>query len=187
MRRPPGADSAADSIVLAARPSAVGLARLMVAAAVRRWGLAGIAEESALIVSELVTNAVKATGSVADTLTWDQLRDVGMIKVQVARGDSCLMVEVWDSDPAALPELTDAPGEAESGRGLVLVDALSARWGHYRMRGGKVVWASVDVPPLPVTAAGLPQRARAQVEPYEPSMRYDRELLNRVYDGLRGL
>jgi anti-sigma regulatory factor (Ser/Thr protein kinase) len=174
----PAVDNA-DSIVLAARPNAVGLSRAMVAAAMKRWGLARMTDDAVLIVSELVANAVQATGSVAERLPWEHLRDVGMIKVQIARRNSCVLVEVWDNDPTTPPELRNAPPEAESGRGLMIVDALAARWGHYPSRGGKIVWAQVG--------DGLPQRIRQHIEPYEPAVQWDRNLLNRLSDGLKAL
>lgn len=167
------------SIVLAARPNAVALARTMVTAALRRWGLERLAGDAEMAISELVTNAVQATGSLAERLSWEQLRDVGMIKVQVTRGPSCVLVEVWDSDSATPPELRDAPPEAESGRGLVIVDALAACWGCYPSGGGKVVWAQVG--------EGLPHRARQHAEPYAPAITLDAAVLHRVHDGLKAL
>ncbi len=140
------------SLVTAARPNAAGLARVMVTTALRRWGVERLAEDAAVIVSELVTNAVQATGSTAGRLPWEQLRDVGMIRVQVTRRTTCALIECWDSDPSAPPELTDIPPDAESGRGLAIVDALSERWGFYPSSGGEVVWAQVG--------QGLPQRVR---------------------------
>ncbi len=178
----------ARSVVLAAVPNAVGLSRAMVGTALAQWGLMRIADDAELVVSELVTNAVRAVGSVADRpLSWEELRDVGMIQVRAMAGPSWVIVAVWDSDPAVPQLREDAPDEAESGRGLVIVDALATRWGTYSASGGKVTWARVDAPPLPVTAAGLPQRVRAQVEPYAPAVQWNPDLLNRVYDGLKAL
>ncbi len=74
------------SLVLAVRPNAVGLARTMVTATLRRWGLERLAGDAALITSELVTNVIEATGSVAERLPWDQLKDVGLIEVHITRG-----------------------------------------------------------------------------------------------------
>jgi hypothetical protein len=34
--------------------------------------------------------------------------------------------------------------DTENGRGLLLVDTLSTRWGHFLHHGGKVVWALLD-------------------------------------------
>ena len=48
----------------------------------------------------------------------------------------------WDADPRP-PVRVDAGGDAESGRGLLLVEALSQQWGSYvpAQMGGKAVWA----------------------------------------------
>jgi|SRR5579875_1448130 len=168
-----------DSLVLAARPNAVGLARTMVTAALRRWGLERLVGDAALITSELVTNAIEATGSTAERLPWDQLKDVGLIKVHVTRGGGCVLLEVWDPAPAALPELRDAPADAETGRGLVIVDAIAAVWGYYPAAAGKVVWAQAG--------EGLPQRVRRHAQPYEPAVRLNPALLHRVHDKLKTL
>jgi hypothetical protein len=55
-----------------------------------------------------------------------------------------VVVEVWDSNPQA-PVAKEAALDEESGRGLMLVDALCERWGSEPApgRGGKVVWAEL--------------------------------------------
>ena len=50
------------SVTLAATPEAVGCSRRMVHRALSRWGLAALAEDAELVVSEIVTNSLKATG-----------------------------------------------------------------------------------------------------------------------------
>ena len=53
------------------------------------------------------------------------------------------MVFVWDAGPRPPPR-ADPGADAENGRGLLLVEALSERWGHFgHDGGGKVVWAAV--------------------------------------------
>jgi anti-sigma regulatory factor (Ser/Thr protein kinase) len=84
-----------------------------------------------LLVSELVTNAVRHAGS---TLT-----------VAVAIGRAAVRVEVRDRSPR-LPALRESTGgDDEWGRGLVLVDALASRWGAERLPSGKRVWFELDV------------------------------------------
>ena len=53
-----------------------------------------------------------------------------------------LLVEVWDQAPG-IPVLREAAGDEESGRGLILVNAISEKWGWNPAEGqpGKVVWA----------------------------------------------
>jgi len=110
---------------LPAEPSAVREVRHGVRATLDRWGLAGLADTSELIVSELVTNAVNHAR--------------GPIEVRLLRGRS-LVCEVGDAS-FAIPTLRDPDTGADAGRGLRLVDRLAYRWGHRPTPGGKVVWA----------------------------------------------
>ncbi len=68
--------------------------------------------------------------------TREQVRDVGMLKVRIQHGESLVHIEVWDSDPTAPPKLEEASLEAESGRGLAIVDVLCQNWGSYPLEGG---------------------------------------------------
>lgn len=87
---------------------------------------ADIAETAELIVSELVTNAVKFGGARHILLSLRNFREV-------------LLVEVCDSSSNP-PILSGADGGAESGRGLMLVNALSKEWSYSPLPGGgKVV------------------------------------------------
>jgi hypothetical protein len=55
-----------------------------------------------------------------------------------------VVIFAWDASP--LPPAREEPGgDAENGRGLLLVEAVSERWGHFRYQGGKVVWAALSV------------------------------------------
>ncbi|MEO5680277.1 MAG: ATP-binding protein [Acidimicrobiales bacterium] len=85
-----------------------------------------VVDDLLLLVSELVTNAVVHAGSPpVVSLDADEQR----IKVAVA-----------DRDPGSRPSI-GAPGPgATSGRGVLLVDRLSARWGVEPQSSGKVVW-----------------------------------------------
>jgi anti-sigma regulatory factor (Ser/Thr protein kinase) len=108
-------------------PSAIPCARLHARLVLREWNLREFADDAELIVSELTTNAIRATGQPVALF----LRSDG----------HTLIIEVWDSltkSPRPEPHAIDA----ESGRGLELVSSLSARWGvHHPGSGGKVVWA----------------------------------------------
>jgi anti-sigma regulatory factor (Ser/Thr protein kinase) len=89
-------------------------------------------ETAQLIVSELVTNAARASAS-----------SLGVIALSLRPVMNKLIIEVRDQS-ADLPVLTPANGDSEHGRGLVLVDALSEEWGYAdEPRGGKVVYAIV--------------------------------------------
>ncbi len=118
-------------------PGAVPSARLHARFVVREWGFPAIATDCELLVAELVTNAVThgARGATAADLPPVRLRLTGR-----ARG---VQIEVWDACEE-MPQLrSDPPGEDDlGGRGLLLIAALSSRWGAYRTEGGgKCVFA----------------------------------------------
>ncbi|MET9127139.1 ATP-binding protein [Streptomyces sp. NPDC004528] len=106
------------------------MARDMVRQAVETWGLAGLADSATLVVTELVANAVMHAQ--CDT-----------IRVTVTRvGQQRVRVAVIDRAPASeLPQQTDPL--AEGGRGLFLVEAMSAEWGIDDLGWGKRVWGEV--------------------------------------------
>lgn len=119
---------------LGALPSAVPCARLHARQVAWEWGLAQLGDDLELLVSELMTNAVAAARALEPVRLW-LLSDASQITVLV-----------WDPSPQP-PERTPIDDEAESGRGLLLVEAVSRRWGWYPMRGtaGKVVWALTEM------------------------------------------
>ncbi|MBO0820606.1 MAG: ATP-binding protein [Nocardiopsaceae bacterium] len=114
-------------ILLAADPRAAAEARQQVRATIAVWDLPVDPETASLLVSELITNAVTHDGTGAITMA-----------VRVARGR--LRVDVHDnSAKLPRPEL-DPGGDAETGRGLLLVGTLADEWGYYRTPGGKAVY-----------------------------------------------
>jgi anti-sigma regulatory factor (Ser/Thr protein kinase) len=120
-------------------PTAVPCARLHVRQVLWEWGLGELAEVTELLASELVTNAYKTT--VAQHLSTP-------IRLRLSSNHDHVLIEAWDADPIPPQPRTDdelPPADAESGRGLFLVAALSERWSWYTVRrwGGKVVWAEV--------------------------------------------
>jgi anti-sigma regulatory factor (Ser/Thr protein kinase) len=133
-------------LTLAAHPAAVPGVRQRTCEVVREWDLGELSDTVALLVSELVTNAVRAS---ADDGAPD---DPAEVALTIWRTGGSLGIEVWDDrpDPAALLR-PDA--DTESGRGLLIVEALASRWGQHAVDGGKVVWCELAVAPdaLPVT------------------------------------
>ena len=91
-----------------------------------------------LVVSELVTNAVKHSDS----------RDGGTVTVTLTRAPGRARIEVKDegstgTGPSPVPT-RPAWEPAESGHGLRLIAELSeGRWGHYRHRGARTVWVEI--------------------------------------------
>jgi len=158
----------------------VSAARQHTTATLAAWGLAAVADTAELLASELVTNACRASAGRS-----------AVIAMRLTCTDTDVVVEVWDANQTA--PVRRVPGDdAEGGRGLLLVDTLSARWAFYRPRsGGKVVWCS-----LPLTAPDgvveeradpLPRRP-ASSGPAQPAEVFtDLVVLRRVADGLRAL
>jgi hypothetical protein len=130
-------------LVLGAYPTAPGSARGHARNVLEEWRLGHLADAVLMVVSELVTNAVTATGRVR----WEaELPPVGL---WLLGGAGEVLVLVWDA-VAELPEKRDPGAEDESGRGLGIVDHLSRRqWGAYLPPSpfdGKVTQALVDRP-----------------------------------------
>jgi anti-sigma regulatory factor (Ser/Thr protein kinase) len=91
-----------------------------------------------LLCSELVTNSVQHSGSAVPG---------GVVTVTVVAGEKVVRVEVTDRIGDGLPFLPSAAsagGEAEGGRGIRLVDALSARWGYERGGGLATTWFEIQ-------------------------------------------
>jgi anti-sigma regulatory factor (Ser/Thr protein kinase) len=119
---------------LAPLPGAIPCARLHAVAVLHEWGLRHLAEDAALIVSELVTNAADASAV---------LPDRPPVTLCLLVSEKSLIIEAWDHSPLDLEPREPDPG-AESGRGLTVVAALSRRWGQERTsRTRKVVWAEL--------------------------------------------
>ncbi|WP_351222486.1 ATP-binding protein [Streptomyces sp. NPDC002133] len=118
------------SETLQCEPEAARRARLLVTAALHTWRLGDLTDASRLIVSELVSNAIDHTRCRLVRIT------VGLV------GEGRVRIAVADKSRAA-PALRGPGVSSETGRGLLLVNALSHRWGYDRHRWGKVVWAEL--------------------------------------------
>lgn len=103
-------------------------ARAFARDAIRQAAVDTNADLVALVVSELVTNAV--------------VHGRGDVSVDVVVADDGVRVEVADGDPLMSP--ARPAGDGETGRGLLLVSKVAQRWGVRREPAGKVVWASVS-------------------------------------------
>jgi anti-sigma regulatory factor (Ser/Thr protein kinase) len=120
------------SLEHAAAPGEVPAARRHVRHILQAWGLPTFSDDTELVVSELVSNAVAISAAIHQA----------EIRLWVISDGRQVLVLTWDAnlDP---PETADPAADAENGRGLLLVEALSTRWGWYFAAGlgGKVVWA----------------------------------------------
>jgi hypothetical protein len=125
-----------DFLELGALPGAVPSARLHARSIVWEWGLIWLTEAVEQVVSELVTNSVTAARA---------MPQIGPVRLWLLSDTQNVLIMAWDANPLP-PVLADAGDLAESGRGLLLVQALSERWGSYPTprAGGKVVWALME-------------------------------------------
>ncbi|MER5879506.1 SpoIIE family protein phosphatase [Streptomyces sp. NPDC001910] len=111
-------------------PAAVSDVRARATRRVEEWGLGDLAMTTELIVSELVTNAIRYAEP--------------PIRLRLLL-DSRLTCEVVDASSTA-PRLRHARSTDEGGRGLFLVAQLSLRWGARHTPEGKVIWAEQEIP-----------------------------------------
>ncbi|MGW0825120.1 SpoIIE family protein phosphatase [Streptomyces sp. NPDC002845] len=110
---------------LPADPALVAEARKTTTRQLALWGLDGLAFTTELVVSELVTNAIRhATGPIRLRLILERT----------------LICEVFDSGPTA-PHLRHPRATDEGGRGLFLIAQFTQRWGTRFLPEGKVIWA----------------------------------------------
>lgn len=136
-----------DTLTLGALPTAVGSARVHVQMVLSEWAITDATENTTLIVSELVTNAVLAsTDSYGRPRYMEGTLGLPIIHLRLSADHVRLLIAVWDLSSQA-PAMQQPENDADNGRGLVLVEALSERWGWARAVGwpGKVVWAELQV------------------------------------------
>ncbi|MEH0555704.1 ATP-binding protein [Streptomyces sp. B21-101] len=136
-----------------ADPAEVRLLRRAAVAQLEQWGAASVAEETELLVTELVTNVIKHVGGrVSATL---------ILEWRCER----LRVEVHDKS-RILPAPVQAGCDEECGRGLHLLAALAADWGTVLTAVGKSVWCEIAVQPAVCQRV---ERARGALERYKES------------------
>jgi anti-sigma regulatory factor (Ser/Thr protein kinase) len=149
---------------LTARPESARVARDFTRMTLREWRMALLSDVAELVVSELVTNALRH-----GLLSARWMPGEHPIRLRLLRQDPYLMCMVTDPDTAG-PVRIDADSGAESGRGLQVVESCSLRWGWQPLdvwaldglradvgvgragggpgRTGKVVWALLQAPEI---------------------------------------
>ncbi|MEV5708643.1 ATP-binding protein [Actinoallomurus sp. NPDC052274] len=127
------------AVTLAAAPNAVPLARRLVAEVARHWHLpTELIHDTETIVSELATNALKATDGFHQAMG---ITEIGRIRLRLKWTSPSLFTEVWDINPV-LPTKRQPNDLDLDGRGLGIIEMLSARWAAVHCKGGgKIVWA----------------------------------------------
>ncbi|WP_434976416.1 amino acid permease [Streptomyces puniciscabiei] len=112
-------------------PAAVATIRTATGKQLGDWGLDDLAFTTELVVSELVTNAIRYVG--------------GPIQVRLIR-DRALICEVSDTGHTS-PNLRHAASDEEGGRGLFIIAQMTHHWGTRYTSDGKTIWTEQDLPP----------------------------------------
>jgi anti-sigma regulatory factor (Ser/Thr protein kinase) len=117
------------SFSLPGDPCSVRMARFYIRSALGYHDLAGYAEDAEVVCSEMISNALRHTGARVFAVALARLEAVGAVGIVV-------------TDPSPLPPVMRRPeSDDPRGRGLLLVAALSWRWGRVPWGSGKAVFA----------------------------------------------
>ncbi|WP_026341937.1 ATP-binding protein [Actinomadura atramentaria] len=154
----------AETYVVLPDPESVTEARHFTLSRLAAWGVPGLGDDVGLVVSELVTNALRHGGTpLVSPLTpppvpppaplgrvhrgfADPLRPApAVIQLRLLRRFPWLLCGITDASPAA-PRRKEPDYIAETGRGLHLVESFTTRWGWRGLPTGKVVWALFHAP-----------------------------------------
>ncbi|WP_069811530.1 ATP-binding protein [Streptomyces sp. TP-A0874] len=125
-------------------PKSVTLARRRAARLVAEWGYPGLSGDLALVVSELAANAVQH-GGVSGRL----------FRVELALTATVVRVAVSDARSASLPVQRPVGPEDTSGRGLLIVRMLAARWDVGKQADRKTVWCELELPERGPSSTGV--------------------------------
>ena len=118
-------------LTFSAEPAEVLALRRLLRTHLGLWGLAELTESAQLCMSELVSNVITHVGPGTPTT------------LAVSISGTFLRIEVHDPDTRALPRLIESTGDAEAGRGMALVAAMSERWGVQLLRDRKITWVEL--------------------------------------------
>jgi anti-anti-sigma regulatory factor/anti-sigma regulatory factor (Ser/Thr protein kinase) len=111
--------------------TAAGTAREIVAQACETWRLPHVVDDAQLIITELVSNAVRHAK--------------GGLHLLMLLRDRHLHLSIADASGKQPRRILPDPDTGEGGRGLLLVETVAAAWGTSPTPGGKVVWATLRV------------------------------------------
>lgn len=128
---------------LPAVPASVRSARLHARNLLHEWRVGCLADTAELLVSEMITNAVRASALIADQQReTEQAPRAQSMRLWLTSDRHSVLIQVWDVDHHH-PVRQDVGPDAEAGRGVLLIEALSEQWGFYAPDGqdGKIVWA----------------------------------------------
>lgn len=142
------------SFIVRPDPESVTEARHFALSRLSEWDLGGLADDVGLVVSELVTNALRHSGRAACGRPGDDVHREGVyddpadplgsapsaIRLRLVHENPWLLCGIMDASQSA-PRRKEPDYIAETGRGLHLVESFSVRWGWRTLPHGKVVWA----------------------------------------------
>ena len=112
-------------------PEAVPSARRRAGHAMRAWGLDEVANDALMVLSELLTNAVRESAA---------MPALPAVRVKLLADPGQLMIEVFDR-AKGMPRIKSPALDEVGGRGLVVVAGLARRWDWIKHEDGKLVWA----------------------------------------------
>jgi anti-sigma regulatory factor (Ser/Thr protein kinase) len=118
--------------------TAIGSARAHTRTILAEWGLRHLADDAATLVSELLTNALHASWTLPHSPP---------VALRLLANRHALVIEAWDQCVEGYDLMTCRPtDDSEHGRGLMVVAALSNRWGVRRASlNYKVVWCEIKL------------------------------------------
>lgn len=117
------------------------IARDFTIATLRSWGLAELVDDATMVVSELVTNAIRYGLPIGFTASEDR-----PIRLTLVRHGDLVICVVADASRRE-PTMREWCDVSENGRGLHVIEALSRTWGWTALPGaGKAVWAALAIP-----------------------------------------
>jgi anti-sigma regulatory factor (Ser/Thr protein kinase) len=126
----------AATCTLGPQPESVQAARNFTRSTLRMWDMSELIDVAELVVSELMTNALRHGVPAADKAAGEHC-----LRLRLLAQAPFVMCMVTDPG-RGIPVLRDSGPASESGRGLTVVEACCVRWGwHLLDEGGKVVWA----------------------------------------------
>ncbi|MEU0410502.1 ATP-binding protein [Streptomyces griseorubiginosus] len=119
-------------LAFTAEPEGVSALRRIMRFHLGLWGLHDISDQAQLCVSELVSNVINHVGTGTP------------VTLMVSMRDTRVRIEIHDPDTRDLPTLLEATRDAEFGRGMALVGAVSDRWGVQLLADRKVTWCELS-------------------------------------------